>query len=189
LEDGYKLGRITFEMTKALLTSLVGNELAKFDNFYAKILDLKEKISFLRSIAITTLVNQSAEIFVSKQDELLSGDFDMPLTGVIPSATTMGEISELSVEKIYKAQPIVEVEIAGFEVLADLLDTFLNAVFNQDSKQSKMVRQLIPDRYFDKNRQPFADKYQNIISITEFVSGLTDNIAIDLYKKYKGISL
>ncbi len=52
-----------------------------------------------------------------------------------------------------------------------------------------MVRQLIPDRYFDKNRLPFADKYQSIISITEFVSGLTDNSAIELYKKFKGISL
>lgn len=189
LEDGYKLGRLTFETTEELLTSLIGDEFSKFGDFYAKILDLKEKVSVLRSLAITALANQCAEVFLSQQTELLNGQFDIPLTDAIPATPTMHEISKLSVKKIYQARRIVEVEIAGFEVLSDLLDTFLNAVFNHDSKKSKMVRQLIPDRYFDKDRKPFADKYQNIISITEFVSGLTDNSAIGLYKKFKGISL
>lgn len=189
LEDGYKLGRINFKTTEALLTSLVGHEFSKFGDFYAKTLDLKEKISFLRSIAITSLVNQCAEVFLSQQAELLNGQFDIPLTDAIAATPTMHKISKLSVKKIYQARRIVEVEIAGFEVLADLLDTFLNAVFNLDSKKSNMVRQLIPDRYFNQDRQPFADKYQNIISITEFVSGLTDTSAIGLYKKFKGISL
>jgi len=74
-------------------------------------------------------------------------------------------------------------------VLGGLLDAYLHAIFEPDSRYHKLLSQLIPDRYLARGRMPFADTYECIINITELIAGMTDTRAIDAYRKLKGISL
>ena len=189
LEDGYKLGRVGFRTTEDFLLAIIGKSFTKLESNYKKIIDEKEKIGFLRALAINKLIWQCADLFSENAAGILSGSFDSHMTDGIPATPTLVEIERLSVKDIYKAQPIIEIEIAGFEVLAGLLDVFLNAIFNTESKYFQMVCQLLPDKCFDKDRKVFTDRYLNIIAVIDFVAGLTDNSAIGLYKKIKGISL
>ncbi len=187
-EDGYKLDRIDFETAEALLVNII-NDFPRIESRYREIIDAREKIGYLRATAINSLSWQCADLFTDMLPDILSGKFDQHLTDLVSGHETLKEISEISVERIYRAQPIVEIETAGFEVLGGLLDAFLNAVFEQRSNYYRLVRRLIPDRYLDHKRQPFSDKYLSIINITELVSSMTDTFAIETYRKLKGISL
>lgn len=189
LEDGYKLDMVSFETAERLLVNVIGADFSGAGKTYRKILDTREKIGFLRAKAINKLVWEAADIFTEKLPDIMNGKFDRHISDLIPSHSSLTEIVDVSVQKIYRAQPILEIEAAGFEVLAGLLDTFLTAIFDDSSKRSQMIKRLIPDQYLDAKRQRFPDKYQNILNITEMVAGMTDTYAIDTFRKLKGISL
>jgi len=188
-EDGYKSGLVPFDTVAELFISLIGGDFDGSHKTYKQILDKRERIGFLRAKAINKLIWDAADVFSEHQTDMLNGAFDQHITDLIPGRTHLNEIVDISVRKIYRAQPVLEIEAAGFEVLAGLLDAFLQAVFHRDSKRSQMVQRLIPDRYLAENREPFEDRYLCILYITELVSGMTDTYAIDMFRKLKGISL
>ncbi len=189
LEDGYKLERIAFKETEALLMALLEDDFSNAERSYRHILDEREKIGYLRARAINRLIWQAADVMMHRLEEMLRGQFDRHLMSEAPSKAALAEISKISVSRIYKSRPIVEIETAGFEVLAGLLDSFLKALFDDGSKHSMLLRELIPARYLDRDRQLFEDRYTNIMNIAELVAGMTDTFAIDTYRKIKGISL
>jgi len=189
LEDGYKLNRLSFPETEELLLAVLGPDFSKDESTYQHILDQQEKIGYLRARAINELVWQTADAMMTHLDKMMTGEYDSHLTNELPATNALEEITKISVAKLYTAKAIVEIEAAGFEVLAGLLDAFLNATLNDISKHYRLLRNLIPDRYLAPDRQLFDDRYTNILNIAEMVSGMTDTFAIDMYKKIRGISL
>jgi dGTPase len=97
--------------------------------------------------------------------------------------------------KVYVSQPVVEIEAAGFEVLGGLLQAFVTTVNDiaergvAASPKSRMLIYLIPEQFVGSKRQPHSELYRRVLSITDFVSGMTDSYAVALYKKITGISL
>ncbi len=97
---------------------------------------------------------------------------------------------DVSVKRIYRSRSIVEREVAGYEVLGGLLDTFISA-YNEKyagslSPRNKSVINLLPGRitsYIDD------DIYERLLRISDFISGMTDSYAVSLFRKLKGISL
>lgn len=187
-EDGFKLGRVSFETFEALFMAIIADDFLTSESFYQKTHDQREKAGLLRAKAINKLVWESADIFMENLDHLLQGTFDTPLRKLIPAAQSLDEISKISFEQIYKARAIVEIEVAGYEVLAGLLDIWLNAVFDGQSNHSLLVKQLMPDSHL-AGADNLRDDYSRIMTVTEFVAGMTDNFAINAYRKLKGISL
>jgi dGTPase len=96
----------------------------------------------------------------------------------------MDKIKELAFAKIYNYRKAMEIEAAGFEVLGGLMKAFLKAVF-LDTKHDKQIRTLIPKQYLN----PELSKYDKIMNIIQFVSGMTDTFALDTFRAIKGISL
>lgn len=188
-EDGYKLGRLEFDTVEQLFRDVISDDFKRFDWRYKQIMDRKEKIGFLQAIAINTLVKQSADVFSEHLSEIMNGSFDQHLTDLVPAKATLNEISAISVAKLYQAEPVVEIEVAGFEVLGGLLDVYLSAIGEAESARHDMVRNLIPDRYLDAGRRRFTDRYLGILNIALFVASMTDTRAIELFRKFKGISL
>ncbi|MDX5396683.1 MAG: deoxyguanosinetriphosphate triphosphohydrolase, partial [Hymenobacteraceae bacterium] len=101
----------------------------------------------------------------------------------------LNEIKSLSIEQIYKNRPVLEIEAAGFEVLGGLLDAFLGAVFHTNSRHHRKLFDLIPGQFLENDRKTGSDDYEKILKITDFVSSLTDQAALSLYRKIKGIEL
>ncbi len=188
-EDGFKVRRVEFETVERLFKGIIAGGFERISARYRKIHSAQEKIGFLRALVINKLVLEVAEIFSDHLPQILSGEFDQHLTDLAPAKPILDEISSISVEYLYRAPEVVEIEIAGFEVLAGLLDAYLQAVFSADSHHSKMVRRLIPSPYLDVDGKPFADKYHSILNIVLLVSGMTDTFAIETYRKIKGIAL
>ncbi|HRI48495.1 MAG TPA: hypothetical protein PK559_15420, partial [Ignavibacteriaceae bacterium] len=186
LEDGFKLRFVDFEKVKNLLQDLILSRKEESLDRLSNIHEENEIIAYLRSRAIGVLIKEAADIFLENHDSILTANFDEPLLKRIKAINVLTEIEKLSVNKIYQSKPVLEIEAAGFEVLSGLLDAFLNAIFQTDSKYYSTIKKLIPHEYVLDNS---ASDYSKIITLTLFVSSMTDTYAIEIFKKIRGISL
>ncbi len=188
LEDGYRLGLVTFNDTEQLLKNLIRIELVSdYDQR-----DDAEKIGYLRAKAINELVKELAEVFLEHESEILSAKLNDELITLIPAANGLMEIEKLSVEKIYRHRTVVEREAAGYEVLGGLLDAFINS-FNEwldgnIKPKNRTLVNLLPKRILNTANSD-TEIYERLLLIIDFISGMTDSFAVSLFRKIKGISL
>lgn len=186
LEDGFKLGLISFDETEKLLLPMVDEKHLK--NYKGR--DEREKIGYLRAHAINDLVAELADVFIKNEKRILAGKLEDDLISLIPSSKKLQTIKKVSIEKIYRTLSVVEREAAGYEVLGGLLDTFISA-YNEAYKgklspKNRAVINILPNRI---TRKIDDDLYNRLLSITDFVSGMTDSFAVSLFRRIKGISL
>ena len=186
LEDGFRLGLISFKETEEMLIPLINKQALK--GYKEK--DEKERIGYLRAVAISEMVNDIAKVFLEEEENILRGKFEDDLIGEIKRANALKMIKDISVEKIYKSRSVVEREVAGYEVLGGLLDTFINS-YNEAheskiSSKNKAVFALLPRRITEEIPD---DLYLRLLRIIDFVSGMTDSFAVSLFRKLRGISL
>ncbi|MBK9098675.1 MAG: deoxyguanosinetriphosphate triphosphohydrolase [bacterium] len=186
LEDGFRLGLISFKETEELLRPLVSKQVLR--NYHDK--NEKDRIGYLRAVAINELVNELAKVFLDEEKNILTGKFENELISEIKRANALKRIKEISIAKIYKSRSVVEREVAGYEVLGGLLETFIdsyNAAYERKiSSKNKSVFALLPSRIGEKIPD---DLYLRLLRIIDFVSGMTDSFAVSLFRKIKGISL
>ena len=188
LEDGCTLGLISLEETISLLEPIVGH---RFD---AKKLNekkfLHEKLGTLRALAINELINQTVQVFLANEEEMLNGEFDKSLTDLLPSANALQTIKEVSIQKIYRSKIVVEKEVAGYEVLNGLLEILISSLqghlTGKPTTYHKIVLRTLPDHIKEAATQPV---YNAIRTMLDYISGMTDTHALTLYRKLKGMAL
>ncbi|MGB3181383.1 MAG: dNTP triphosphohydrolase [Cyclobacteriaceae bacterium] len=195
LEDGCRLGFVSFEEARDLLAELLGDSYNadKLNNYRSN----SEKIGTLRALAIGRLIQQCTHKFLEHEEAILEGSFDQSLTDEIPASGTLDRISKISVKNIYRAQPVKEREMAGFEVLGGLLSAFIPAAFSTadkkeffgSSKKHIVAARLLPDDVHYAIKEAEGDLYRITLTIIDYVSGMTDRHAVSVYRKLIGISL
>jgi dGTPase len=191
LEDGCRLGLISFQDTIELLSGILGAKLdrSKLDRRG----DLNQKLGILRAMAIGELIDASTEVFLSNEQALLDGTFDQAITDLCAFNKNLKDISKVSIEKIYHAKHVVEIEASGHQILPGLLEEFtqtgLHLMDATPSRKYNNLRLLLPPDIAAAIKDNSTDPYQMLRNIIDFVSGLTDRHALSLYRKIKGISL
>lgn len=189
LEDGTNLGLVDFDVTKRLLSEILGDRFNE-SKLKEKIV-LREKTGILRALAINQLIMETVEVFMSNEEATLDGSFDQALTDCIPSSRALRKIIRLSVDEIYKSKPVVEKEVAGFEILHGLLSTFVPAVDYKLQSGTKRnwrydsVLGLLPQAT-KVLLEEVTDQYQGVLIMLDFIAGLTDSKALQLFRNIKG---
>ncbi len=188
-EDGYKLKLVPFDVIKNMLQEIADVKAAGHPSRIGLIKNPDEQIGYLRANAINSLINQVVDVFINNLGGIVRGGFDKNLLSQTASAGVLEEIQTRSVNDIYRSRPVLEIEAAGFEVIYGLLDAYLKAALLRNSLYLDRIRLLLPSYLIeDKNDTP-EQRYNTILNIVLYISGMTDNIAIDTYRKIKGISL
>jgi len=195
LEDAARIGVVSAKDVEALLLVVAGGETRA--TRLGNIAEPKERIEYLRAKAIGRLVEEIAEIFLSRETAIVNGDYDEELLSESQVGATLEQIRELSHEKIYIARSAMEIEAAGCEVLSGLLDLFFAAVserFAAPTRESAPIRSrvlipLLPSQFLGSGNVPDADPYLRLLKVVDFVCGMTDSYAITLYRRLKGIEL
>jgi dGTPase len=191
LEDGCSLGLVSFNEARGLFESVISrskDKLGKLETLTNK----AEKIGYLRALAIADLMEECTTLFLDNESDILTGRFDKALCDECPSAKALKQIIKISVDNIYCARSVVEVEAAGHEVLPGLLQEFTTTgiyiMEGNVSRKYSNLKKLLPTEIvsaIESNK----DYYFMLRNIVDFVSGLTDRHAISLYRKIKGMSL
>lgn len=190
LEDGCRLGLVPFETAKNLLAAIIGSSFS--EEKLAKIPSLNEKLGTLRAMAIGQLIQECSDCFQKYEEEMLAGSFDKDLTSLIPSASALKEIIDLSIKRIYQSKLVLEKEAGGYEVIDNLIEAFATATyatyFDTALPKHKSILRLLPEEYEVQLAQPHS-LYETLQIVIDFVSGLTDTHAVRLYKTIKGYHL
>jgi len=184
LEDAHRLKILSYEEVERLLIPLCNDP--KLPKRLEEMDDDDAKITLMRAKSISTLIMQCSEVFYREQEAILSGNFNQSLMDAIdePFLSTMKEIERVSVRKIYNYSSVVQIEVAGYKVMGGLLEEFIPAYLQNDSKYHKKLVELIPKQFLTSEE----DVYAKIQSVLDFVSGMTDIYAVELFRKIKGIS-
>jgi dGTPase len=192
LEDGCGLGLVSYETTENLLGAIMKD---RFDRKkLGSMTSRTEKVAVLRAITINVLVEEASKVFLENEAAILSGTFDKPLVDLVPSIGVLEEIRNVSISKIYQSQQVLEKEAAGFEVLEGLMHSFTSAVYGEHSNQESRPRRhqnvlrLLPETYRQRIKTE-TKLYEKLLIITDFVSGMTDSNALQLFQTLKGIVL
>ena len=183
-EDGINLGLIEEEFALEYLIKLVKDNI---DSKKYHQLEFKtDRLSYLRALAIGTLINEAATTFLVHEDEILNGEYPFSLLDKCKYEAQVNDIIKLSVEKIYKSREVVEKELVGYSIIATLLDVFVSATNrkfeNTLTNYDKLVLNLLPESL----RKPKETIYLRILTMCGYVSSLTDGFALQLYKKING---
>jgi len=189
LEDAYNSKILRYEEVSKLLSELVDNKLDVVR--LNSIEDNQDKISYLRAKAIGILIEQVYNAFMDNHDVILSGEFEGTLLEKIKSADSISEIKSFSIENIYGEK--TEEEIAGFRVILDLLELFINSYKNWHETRDN------PDEFLPLYKKalhllPSHDKipddwYEGFLVITDYVSGMADRFALAKFEKLSSINV
>ncbi len=188
IEDAHKLKILSYDETRDLMLGFVNEQSRQHIMERANdVDDENERVVFFRSCAIGTMERECVKVFVDNEQAILNGTFEGSL---IDNASPQvkqaySRCVEVAYSRIYHSREVVNIELAGYKIIRTLIDLFCNAAMNPDQAYSK----LLLDRVSSQYEVDSPDVYTRILAVLDFVSGMTDVFALDLYRKINGESL
>ena len=190
IEDAHKLRLLSYDETMKLLLAFFD------DDVQAKILqrisdegvdDENERVVYLRSSVIGLLEQACVDVFVEHEDEILAGTFEGSLIKHIPERERAAyeTCEKLSVKRIYNSKVVLDTELAGYKIIETLMQTFIGAVTHPEQFHSQQLLHLVSSQYdIDAD-----DLETRVMAIVDYICGMTDVYALELYQKINGLSL
>lgn len=186
-EDGINLGLIQEEFALEYLINLVRDTINI--KKYNVLTNTEDRISYLRALAINTLINEAVSVFIKNEADLLSGSFSTALLDKSKYEAQINDIIKISVEKIYRSKEVVDKEISGYEVIRQLLRTYSDAVNNNyngvASNYDLLILKTLPSSVkVDSDRL-----YKRLLSVSSYIALFSDSNAVSTFKKLRGFQL
>jgi len=190
IEDAHKLKIVTFEEARDRFLSFFDSDMQRRIIKRIEdegISDLNEQVIYMRAGVIGTLENACVDAFMAHEDDILSGAFSGCLIDAIEPrlADAYRRCSELSYKKIYKSKPVLDVELSGFKIMETLMDIMTEAAAHPERFYSRQLISRVSSQY-DINS---PDLETRIMAVIDYISGMTDVYALDIYQKINGTSL
>ena len=190
IEDSHKLKILSFEETKEALLSFFDEETRI--NIEKRIIeeditDKNEQIVYMRACAIGTLEHECAQAFIHNEKAILEGTLKGSLIEHISEKMSKAyrHCSDISWKKIYRSKPVLDVELAGYKIMNTLMEQMIEAVTHPDRYYSKQLICRVSSQYDIDS----PDLETRIMAVIDYISGMTDVYALDVYQKINGISL
>ncbi len=190
IEDAHKLMILSFEETESMLLGFFDDDMK--ENIRKRIhdegiTDVSEKVVYMRACVIGKLENCCVDAFMEHEQEILDGTFEGSLIDNIAplQREAYKRCTKMSIQKIYKSKPVLDVELSGYKILATLMESMMDAVMHPDRFYSKQLLDRVSSQYDIRSE----NLETRIMSVIDYVSGMTDVYALDVFQKINGISL
>jgi dGTPase len=183
-EDGINLGLVSEDFALEYLIKLVKDSIdtPKFNALTTK----EDRISYLRALAIGSLINDAVKVFVENEELILQGKFPYALTEKSIYTAQMNDIIALSIKNIYQSREVVEKEVVGYQIIQTLLDKFITAFNNkfngEASNYDNLLLKMLPEKFLNEKES----LYHRLLHICHYVSLLTDGNALELFNTING---
>lgn len=190
IEDSHKLKILSFDETQSLLLAFFTDDekariLSRLDS--EKVTDDNEKIVYMRACAVGKLENKCVEAFVNNEQAILAGTLKGGLISHVEPLIYQAykQCEKASYKKIYHSKPVLDVELSGYKIMDTLMSTYINAVVNPNLYYSQQLIRHISSQY-DVNSEDLSER---VMAVIDYISGMTDIFALDIYQKINGIAL
>ena len=186
-EDGINLGLISEDYALEYLIKLVKDSINT--NKYNSLKYKEDRLSYLRALAINTLIQDAIDVFIKNEEAILDGTFSVSLMDKSKYEAQISDIISLSVEKIYQSQEVIEKEIAGYKIISDILDVYITALVREKegkaSNYDGLMLSTLPEFY----RRTDISIYQILLNSCCYVASLSDSAAVHIHNKIMGKQL
>lgn len=197
LEDSAMLGLIAHEQACSLLEGVMGKR--DFPS-PSEELQPESRLGVLRSGAIGALIQECVAVFSDAVQEMEQGRWEQSLVAARDGMNSqLEEIKRITRQKGYESERVLQIESAGFKTLGGLLEMFAPAVMTDSpNKEEKKLRQLLPLEFLQRPGPPLQERgeaiarltpYQRLLCVTDYISGMTDGFAVELFQRLSGIKL
>ena len=190
-EDGLNSGIIPEETALELLIPIVKERLIR--EKYQSLRANSDRFAYLRALTIGVLIDDLAQVFIKYEHTLLNGDFPYSLKSKSRYKVQMDDIIKISKDKLYHHPQVIEKEIAGFEIIGGLMGYFADIMVSNNSdetnyRQNIIQQRLIPEKF--QGEDFHSDSvYDQLLNMCGFIASLTDQEALDLFQKVKGLKI
>ena len=182
-EDGINLGWIPEEHALEFLIKIVKDNINS--SKYAQLQTKGERVSYLRALAIGSLINDAVRVFMDNEEAIMMGEFPFALTEKCTYVAQMKDIITISISNVYESKEVIQKEVIGYQVINTLLEKFTTAVNNQYNGQMShfddLILKMLPEQYHIET----DSLYERLMNVCKFVSMLTDGKALELYQSIK----
>ena len=179
-EDGINLGLVSEDFALEYLIKLVKDTIDT--SKYKTLITKEDRISYLRALAIGSLINDAVRVFVENESEILQGKFHYALMDKSKYKAQMDDIIKLSVKNIYQSREVIEKELTGYHIINNLLDKFITAYNNKYDGKATNFDTLLLKILPEKHHLEKETLYGRLMHICHFISLLTDGKAL-IYNK------
>ena len=190
IEDSHKLKILSFDETTELLLGFFDKD-AQADILHRLkregVTDENEQIVYMRACVVGKLENECVQAFVNHEDEILSGTLKGTLIDNIsePQRLAYKRCSEISYKRIYRSKPVLDIELSGYKIMETLMQSLISAVVQPGRFHSKQIIERVSSQYDIRSN----NLETRIMAVLDYISGMTDVYALDVYQKLSGISL
>lgn len=196
MEDAHRIGILSNDHVVECFTSIIREldrpevKVGKIKQRLANLQDKNERVAYLRAKLINALVLECADVFVKYKEDIITGNWNNTLVDYIEDRSAeLKAANDTSIKMIYNHRSVIEVELAAFNVLSELLELFIMPKLK--SKKLNHIEEktlaLIPPQFIPEHAN--ASPYEHVIRIVDFIAGMTDGFATELYRKSKGIEI
>lgn len=185
-EDGINLGLIEEEYALEYLINLVRDSINT--SKYHSLTTRADRVTYLRALAINTLITEAVQIFLNNEEAILQGEFHHALLDKSRYEAQIRDILDISIRNIYQSEEVISKEIGGYRMLSQLLDTYTQAVLPAEgqlnSNFDKLVLGITPIAIREN-----ATVYEKLIGICSYISSLTDRDIVASFRKFRGLEM
>ena len=190
IEDSHKLKILSYAETEHLLLSFFDEDIQQKIRqriIDEELTDENEKVVYMRASVIGKLENECVAAFLAHEEEILAGIFEGSLIDHISERQKKAykECEKISYSKIYQSKPVLDIELSGYQIMATLMEVFVEAAVNPSRFYSKQLLRRVSSQYDIENE----NLEERIMAVLDYISGMTDIYALDIYQKINGISL
>lgn len=189
IEDAHKLRILSDEETfRHLLDFFEPDHQERLKDTFAYVTDVNEQIVYLRSCVINSLEHACVRIFIEHEADIMAGTFEGSLIKHLPEPmlTAYRRCEEMARRRIYCHHDVLDVELAGYRIIYTLLELFMDAaVLNPHHAYGQLLLSRVSSQY----QMNAPHLYDRVMAVLDYISGMTDVYALDLYRKINGNSL
>ena len=183
-EDGINLGWISEDFALEYLINLVRDHIDS--KKYTQLAYKPQRLSYLRALAINSLIQNAVEIFIKNEASILDGTFDVSLLDKSKYKVQIEDIINLSVKNIYQSKEVVQKEVVGHRAISVLLAYYSQAAVRsfegKVNTHDRLILSLVPEGI------PMAGEslYETLLNASCFVASLSDGKALRMAQDIGG---
>ncbi len=217
IEDAYKKHHFTFgELRDALYSSqYLVQATDSEEGVYLRQVELLEKLrEEARSRRIdkpelyavqnwvvriqSQLITAAGTAFCDHYEEIMNGRFEGDILHEPDGGLMLETLGDIARERVFRSRTIVQMEISAHKIISGLLDAFVPACiyWDTDVEQSSLeprLMSIVSDNYkqayynYSQGKDPVEKLYLRLLLITDYICGMTDSYAKDLYHQLQGV--
>ncbi len=190
IEDAHKLRLLSFDETSQLLLGFFDEETRRSIRQRTEdegVTDDNEKVVYFRACAVGALERECVRCFVEHENEILGGTFTGALIDHISPTKREAyrRCQAMSLEKIYRSKAVLDVELSGYKIMETLMEALVGAAVEPQKFHSQQLIRRFSSQYDISS----PNLETRIMAVIDYISGMTDIYALDIYQKINGISL